>query len=165
MDGTTTSIFNRIGFDVCFGGSPERANHVEVDNGRFEIYFGGSPGRERHFEVEHAWFRMLFWRKSWAGAPCRSRNRKVSNSVLEEVLCGSAISKSKPKDFEFCFGGSLGRERHFEIEPTRVRFLFWRQSYAGAPFRIQTEKRVDLVFEEVLGGSAISKSNQNGFEI
>ena len=88
-----------------------------------------------------------------------------SNSALEEALGGSAMSKTTPTGFEFCFGGSPGRERHFEIEPRRFRLLFWRKSYAGAPFRSQTKKHVDLVFEEVLSGSAISKSNQNGFEI
>ena len=59
----------------------------------------------------------------------------------------------------FCFEGSAGLELHVEIEPRRFRFLFWRKSYAGAKFLIQAKCRADLVFEEVLGGSAISKSN------
>ena len=47
-----------------------------------------------------------FWRKSCAGAPFRNRGRKVSNSSFEEVLGGSAISKSNPKvskSFEIVF--------------------------------------------------------------
>ena len=74
----------------------------------------------------------------------RNGSAKGSKSVLGQVLGGNAISKSNPKDVEFCFGGSIERERHFEIE--------------------QKNCRVPL-FEEVLGGSAISKSNQKGFEI
>ena len=64
----------------------------------------------------------------------------VRISVLEQVLGGSAISKSNPNGVEFEFGGSFPRERHFEVEPERFQILFWRKSWAGAAFRIRTKE-------------------------
>ena len=63
-----------------------------------------------------------------------------------------------------CSGGSPGRERHFGFEPGRLRIAIWRMSRAGAPFRSRLRTASNCDSEEVLGGSAISKSNQKGFE-
>ena len=76
-----------------------------------------SPEHLGHFEMGARKVRSLFWGKSWAGAPFRNRTRKMSNSVLEELFGGSAISKSNKRSADPSFRGSIWRERHFEIEP------------------------------------------------
>ena len=113
-----------------------------------------------HFDMGTRKGRILFWNKSWAGALFRNRPREVSNSSFEEVSGGSTISNStNPKGFEFCFGGSLRREPPVGLEQKRCRSLFLRKSWAGTPFRNRTRKISNSSFEEVLGGSAISKSD------
>ena len=62
------------------------------------------------------------------GSAISKSNPKVSNSVLEEILGGSAISSSNESNAEPHFGGSPVRERHFEIEAERFRILVLRKS-------------------------------------
>ena len=96
------------------------------------------------------------------GSAISKSNPKVSNSVLEEVLGGSATSSSNETNAESHFGGCPVRERHFEIEAERFRILVLRKSSAGEPFRNRTRKfrnrsKSFFFFEEVSGESAVSK--------
>ena len=131
-----------------------------IDGASYVVAGTISTAHVGHFEMGARKGRILFWNRSWAGALFRNRPRTVSNLSFEEVFGGSTISKStNPKGFEFCFGGSLRREPPFEFEQKRCRSLFLRKSWAGAPFRNRTRNVSNSMFEEVLGGSAISKSD------
>ena len=85
-------------------------------------------------------------RKSWTESPLRLSIDSASNCVFEEVLSGTAISTLDRKGFDFCFGGSLRRNRRFDFESET--FDFGRNRF----------------FEEVSGGIAVSTLGRKGFD-
>ena len=99
-----------ISSDACLLCKPRCALDVMPDAHRryesFDPFCASTTMTPKEGSVGATGVATSFWRKSCAGAPFRNRGRKVSNSNFEEVLGGSAISKSNPKvskSFEIVF--------------------------------------------------------------
>ena len=81
-------------------------------------------------------------------------------SHVDATRCPWAPRKCRPAlRLHYC--GAEGRLRG----PRRSCRLFWRKSWAGAPLRIRTRQASNCNSEDVPRGSAVSKSNPQGFKL